>query len=63
MSSDRPALMSVEDLCKWLNVKPSWVYDAVEAGTIPHFKLGRRTLRFDRFDVQEWLTSRSHGER
>ncbi len=63
MSSDHHSLMSVEYLCKLLNVKPSWVYDAVEAGTIPHFKLGRRTLRFDRFDVQQWLASRSHGER
>jgi excisionase family DNA binding protein len=47
-------LMSVGELAKWLNVSVSWVYKAVEAGTLPCFRIGARVL-FRRKQIKAWL--------
>lgn len=35
-----------------LSVKPSWVYEAVRSGRLPHVKIGRH-IRFLRSDLEE----------
>ena len=34
----------------------SRIYEWTSSGQIPHFKLGRRTLRFSRADIIQWLS-------
>ena len=48
-------LMTISDLCEYLNCKPSYVYRLTYERKIPHIKLGRRTLRFDPRQINEWL--------
>lgn len=38
-------LLTPDDVCALLNVKKSWLYDTVEAGTIEAVRLGKQ-LRF-----------------
>jgi len=40
-----------------LGVRPSWVYESVRAGRLPHLKVGRH-LRFLRHDLEDWVLSR-----
>ena len=47
-------LMSVEELARLLNVKPSWVYGQVAKREIPHIHVGRYP-RFVKDDVLRWL--------
>ncbi len=40
-----------------LGVRPSWIYEAVRAGRIPHLKVGRH-IRFLRSDLEGWVLSK-----
>jgi excisionase family DNA binding protein len=44
-----------------LSVRPSWIYEAVRAGRIPHLKIGRH-IRFLRSDLEDWVVSRQVRE-
>jgi excisionase family DNA binding protein len=37
-----------------LSVRPSWIYEAVRAGRLPHLKVGRH-VRFLRSDLERWV--------
>lgn len=50
-------LLTPDALCTLLKVRRSWLYDAVEAGTLPALRLGRQ-LRFRRRDVVAFVDSR-----
>jgi len=50
-------LLTLDELCSWLKVKPSWVYERVRTRKglkLPHIKLGRY-LRFERSAVKVFL--------
>lgn len=49
-------LLTVDDVCALLKVKPSWVYDEVERRRLPSYKLGKM-LRFHPDDVANLLGS------
>ncbi len=51
-------LLTVEDLCGWLKVKPATVYDWVYRKKIPYIRVGR-LLRFRPSEINQWLTARS----
>jgi excisionase family DNA binding protein len=40
-----------------LAVKPSWIYEAVRAGTLPCMRIGRH-IRFTRTMLEDWLQGR-----
>jgi excisionase family DNA binding protein len=40
-----------------LAVRPSWIYDAVRAGTLPCLRIGRH-IRFTRTMLEDWLQGR-----
>jgi len=40
-----------------LSVKPSWIYEAVRDGRLPHIKVGRH-IRFLRSDLENWVLTR-----
>jgi excisionase family DNA binding protein len=47
-------LLTPDQLCSLLHVRKSWIYDQVEAGRLPHLRLGNQ-LRFRRADLAEYL--------
>ena len=57
---DRPLtepLLDAASAARLLSVRPSWVYEAVRAGRLPHLKIGRH-IRFLRSDLEEWVLSK-----
>jgi excisionase family DNA binding protein len=53
---DTPLLTPAE-AAQLLAVRPSWIYEAVRAGTLPCLRLGRH-IRFTRPMLEEWLRGR-----
>jgi excisionase family DNA binding protein len=53
---DTPLLTPTE-AAQLLAVKPSWIYEAVRAGTLPCLRIGRH-IRFTRTMLEDWLQSR-----
>lgn len=53
---DTPLLTPAE-AAALLAVKPSWVYEAVRAGTLPCLRIGRH-IRFTRPMLEDWLRRR-----
>jgi excisionase family DNA binding protein len=49
--------MSVTELAARLGVHKGLVYDAVEAGEISCYRIGRKTIRFSRAHVDDYLAS------
>jgi excisionase family DNA binding protein len=47
-------LISVRELEERFGVPRSWVYEKVEAGALPHLKLGRH-VRFVPAEIEAWL--------
>lgn len=47
-------LLTLHDVVRILQVKPSWVYDAVEGNRLPAVKIGR-FLRFRLEDIQAFI--------
>jgi excisionase family DNA binding protein len=52
-------LMTYEDTSKLLNVKVGTLYALVSQRRIPHVRLGRRLVRFDRAEIEAWLQQRA----
>ena len=46
--------LNVKDLCDYINVSESYVYKKVMKNSIPHIKLGTRTL-FERNEIDNWV--------
>lgn len=55
-------LLSPADAAALLAVKPTWIYEAVRAGTLPCLRVGRH-IRFTRSMLEEWLGTRLHAGR
>jgi excisionase family DNA binding protein len=43
-------------------VRPSWIYEAVRDGRLPHLKIGRH-VRFLRSDFEVWVLDQRRGAR
>ena len=50
-------LLTPKQAAELLAVKPSWIYEAVRAGTLPCLRLGRH-IRFTRPMLEVWLRGR-----
>lgn len=59
---DSLRLISVEELCDLFKVRKSWVYDAVEDGSLPTIRLGRQ-LRFREIDLAAFLHQAATDDR
>jgi excisionase family DNA binding protein len=55
-------LLTVAEVAAALGVKRSTIYGWVDAGLIPHFKLGA-LLRFRQRDLEAWLEQNHRGPR
>lgn len=52
-------LLTREDVCKLFGVKESWLNAEIQAGRIPHLRLGRKKfIRFKRAHIEEYLSTR-----
>jgi excisionase family DNA binding protein len=47
-------LLDAQAAAALLSVRPSWIYEAVRAGRLPHLKVGRH-VRFLRSDLERWV--------
>jgi excisionase family DNA binding protein len=54
-------LLKVPEVAALLGLRPKSVYDLVESGKLPHFRLGPRTIRFARADLIAWLDGRKRA--
>ena len=55
-------LLDSRDAAALLSVRPSWVYEAVRSGRLPHLKVGRH-IRFLRSDLEAWVVDQRAGGR
>ena len=51
-------IMTIDQLCAWLQLKKSFVYDLTSSNRIPFIKIGRH-LRFRRSDIIGWLDEKT----
>lgn len=47
-------LLDAQAAAALLSVRPSWIYEAVRTGRLPHLKVGRH-VRFLRSDLERWV--------
>jgi excisionase family DNA binding protein len=47
-------LLDAKAAASLLSVRPSWIYEAVRTGRLPHLKIGRH-VRFLRNDLERWV--------
>lgn len=45
----------VEDVAAYLGVPKKTIYNKVAQGTIPHVRIGERTIRFRKSAIEQWL--------
>jgi PTS system nitrogen regulatory IIA component len=55
-------LLTVEEIARYLKVRPSTIYQWTHQGFIPHIKLGN-LVRFRKSRVDEWLEKKALGGR
>jgi excisionase family DNA binding protein len=55
-----PVSLTIRELVEWLRVRPTMLYRAASAGTIPAMKMGGR-WRFSQDVVERWLLDRMAG--
>jgi len=48
-------ILSPRELSKLWKLSRSWPYTAVKRGLFPHYKLGGKTLRFKRSDIEKFF--------
>lgn len=53
-------LLDAAAAARLLAVRPSWIYEAVRVGRLPHLKIGRH-IRFLRSDLEDWVLTRRVG--
>ncbi len=53
-------LLDASAAARLLSVRPSWIYEAVRDGRLPHLKIGRH-IRFLRSDLEDWVLTRRVG--
>jgi excisionase family DNA binding protein len=54
-------LYTKEQVAQMLGVKESWLNSEIQAGNIPHLRLGRKKfIRFTRAHIETYLASREH---
>jgi excisionase family DNA binding protein len=55
-------LLDAQAAAALLSVRPSWIYEAVRTGRVPHLKIGRH-VRFLRSDLERWVVDQRRAAR
>lgn len=53
--------LTVNQVAELLQLSPLTVRDWIRSGLLPHVKVGRRTYRIDRDDLERWLRTQKGG--
>jgi len=54
-----PSLLTKQQVCELLGVKESWLNTEIQAGNIPHYRIGRKKfIRFSKEHVEEYLADK-----
>lgn len=61
-SSLSEPLLDAQAAAALLSVRPSWIYEAVRTGRVPHLKIGRH-VRFLRSDLERRVLSQRRAAR
>jgi len=48
-------LLTVPEIAKYLNFKPRTIYKWVQEKSIPHYRLSKKTIRFDLDIIDAWI--------
>ncbi len=56
-SDQAPEILSYQQAADWLGVPLGTLYCWVHEQRVPYFRLGPRTVRFSRSDLQKWLNA------
>ena len=51
-------LLTYQELAKLLGIKVNTLYTLVSQRRIPHVRIGSRLVRFDRRQIERWLTAK-----
>lgn len=54
------SLMDADELGQLIKKSRSWVYQAVQAGNVPHIRIGGN-VRFSRKAIRKWLEKQQAG--
>lgn len=58
ISSSNEPMMTVEQVATWLNVSSKTISSYVADGTIPVYRIGEKSIRFDRNELIEWMRTK-----
>jgi excisionase family DNA binding protein len=63
MESTRESLLTPEELCSWLRIPRSWIYQHVHSKTLPfaYIKVGRY-VRFPESGILEYLAKQGKAQ-
>ena len=53
-------LFDIKQISNYLSIKEKTIYEKVESGEIPHYKIGR-LLRFKKEEIDKWLETCESG--
>ena len=53
-SIQESAFLSIQDLSRYLEIRPKTIYAKVEERSIPHYRVGR-LIRFKRSEIDLWM--------
>ena len=51
----RSRILTAAEVADYLHLPLRTVYEYARTGRLPAFRVGRRLLRFDRHDVDQWI--------
>ncbi len=58
ISGSNEPMMTVEQVATWLNVSSKTISSYVADGTIPVYRIGEKSIRFDRNELIEWMRTK-----
>jgi len=61
MVANKPSLMTIDELAKYLRMKKVTIYKHAQDGKLPGFKVGSK-WRFKKVTIDKWITDKENGK-
>lgn len=62
MVANKPSLMTIDELAKYLRMKKVTIYKHAQEGKLPGFKVGSK-WRFKKLTVDKWISDKENEEK
>lgn len=62
MVKERPSLMTIDEVAKYLRIKKVTIYKHVQDGKLPGFKVGSK-WRFKKSTIDKWIAEKEKANR